>query len=66
MKLFRLALLATGLAGSALLVSAGPGPQYWSRPALPKSTAPALAAATPTAPSAPSAECSTCSCCKKG
>ena len=40
-------LLATLLAGSASLLTAGPGPQFWNRPAAPKPATPAVAAATP-------------------
>lgn len=63
MKTFRLALLAGALAGSALIVTAGPGPQFWSRPAAPKPLAsPAVATVASPAPTA----CVTCACCKKG
>jgi len=64
MKTSRL-LLAGLLAGSVSFLTAGPGPQFWSRPAAPKPAPVAVAAAVggQTAPMA--AVCATCACCKK-
>lgn len=61
MKLTRLFLIAAALSGSALVLSAGPGPQFWNRPVAkpaPKQTA--VAPAT----TADAVACVTCSCCK--
>jgi hypothetical protein len=68
MKIYRLLLLAATLVGSAAALSAGPGPQFWIRPAAPKAkvaTAPA-ASARPAAPATLAVtSCATCACCKK-
>ena len=70
MKTSRLLLLAGLLAGTASLLTAGPGPQFWSRPVAPQpapaTITPAAVAATTDIPTAPmAAVCSTCACCKK-
>jgi len=61
MKNSRLVLLAALLVGSVILSFAGPGPQFWIRPADSKAV---LAAAAPNAPVA--ADCAACACCRKG
>lgn len=68
MKTSRLLLASVILAATATLLTAGPGPQYWNRPVVPKAPAPAtIAPATiATTPAAPAATTSgTCECCKK-
>lgn len=68
MKTSRLLLAAGLLAGTVSLLTAGPGPQYWNRPAAPKTPAPAVVAPAPTATSpaaSATAMCGSCECCKK-
>jgi len=64
-KTSRLLLLTALLAGSISLLTAGPGPQFWVRPAAPKSapTAVVTSANHPTAVA--NATCANCACCKK-
>jgi len=65
MKTSRILLLAGLLAGTASLLSAGPGPQFWNRSAAPQ-PAPAAVSATTINQTAPmAAVCSNCACCKK-
>lgn len=68
MKITRLILAVAAFAGSAALLTAGPGPQYWNRPQAAAKTAPAPATAvTKATTSAPVATacCAACACCQK-
>lgn len=66
MKTSRLLLLAGLILGTASLLTAGPGPQFWVRPAAPKPAAAKVAPArtTPANP-AVAAVCANCPCARK-
>ena len=66
MKTLKLSLAILALAGTASFAIAGPGPQFWVRPAAPKpapaATAPAATVAAPAPVQTASAQPAACSC----
>ena len=65
MKTYRSLLLIASLVGTAAILSAGPGPQYWNRTPAPTSNVAAAAPTTPSTAMVATAACATCACCKK-